>query len=151
MRFDLNFPNNRLDSFDEGVEFGFRNLNVGNEWVPLFYYTSRSVQTRDEEISIGDLTMDDSYFNLRGYNVSFSITSTTRHNVRLKICGSEVIQNDAIFNFRWLQTIVGIAVENLDETLLDNIQISTSPPQNCALLMEDFSGQDSIKYAAIAN
>lgn len=147
MKFDLAFPNNRLDSFDEGVEFGFRNLNVGKEWIPLFFYASRSLSIRDREISVGEITFGDSNFDLRGYNVSFLDTATFNNKVQLKLCGSGVIQDGAVLNFRWLQTIVGIAVENLDETFLDNVQVSIlNFPQDSVLYMDNFNDQESIKY-----
>ena len=146
MKFDLTFPNNRLDSFDEGVEFAFQNLNIGKEWIPLVFYTSRTLSVRDEEISIAEIMLGDSNFNLRGYNVSFLNIATTSHNIQLKICGRGVIQDGAVLTFRWLQTIVGISSENLDETFLDNVQVSINFPQHSVVFMDDFNGQESIKY-----
>ena len=146
MKFDLSFPNNQLGSFDEGVEFAILNLDVGREWIPLHFYATRRITFRDERISIGNISAQHSFFNLRGYNVSFSVSTTSKHNVRLKICGSEIVQKNAVLNFRWLQTSEGPTVANVDRTLLDNVQISISSPRHYELFMDDFNHQDAIKF-----
>lgn len=144
MKFDLEFPNNRIDSFDEGVEFAFRNLNCGREWIPLAFYTIfRSVSFRDDEIEVGDIVGDS--LNLRGYNTSFTLSSST--SVQLKICDSEILQSDALLNFRWLQTVVTPAFANNDVAELDNVKIMLVNPQlhSSNLFTEDFNNQDAIK------
>lgn len=111
----------------------------------MAFYTSRSLSERDEEVSIAEIMLGDSNFNLRGYNVSF-INMATSYKVKLKICSRGVIQDEAVLNFRWLQTIVGIAAVNIDETVLDNVQVSINFPQQSAVVfMDDFNGQGSIK------
>lgn len=144
MKFDLEFPSNRIDSFDEGVEFGFRNLNSGREWIPLVFYTAISKSNRDDEINVGE-TIGDS-INLRGYNVSFNKT-LSYSSIQLKMCGPEIIQSDAVLNFKWLQTVVTPAFANNNAAKLDNVMIKlVYPKQNCyTLFMEDFNNQDAIK------
>ena len=141
MKFDLDFPSIRIDSFDEGVEFGFRNLNSNREWIPLVFYTAKS--NHDDEIKIGEAI--DSII-LRGYNVSFN-EILSYSSIQLKMCGPEIIQSDAVLNFRWLQTVVTPAAANNDAAELDNVMIKlVYPKQNCyTLFMEDFNNQDAIK------
>lgn len=143
VKFDLNFPSNRLESFDEGVEFAFRNLNMGTEWIPLAFYSTYSISIRNKIISVGEV-VNDSFFGLRGYNIIYR-TDSIQYSIELKICGKEIIENDAVLNFRWLQTVQSTADANVDETFLDNVQINISFPQHYVLLMDDFNGQENIR------
>ena len=78
-----------MDSFDEGVEFGFQILNSGREWIPLAFYSFHII--RDEQIKIGpELMLNDNIIVIRGYSVPIYIVGT--HRAELKLCGSEIIQ-----------------------------------------------------------
>ena len=72
MNFDIlfsSFGSRILESFDEGVEFGFQNLNHGREWIPLTFYSFQRPNQRDEDIKIGpELMFGDTIATIRGYN-----------------------------------------------------------------------------------
>ena len=134
---DLGF----LDALDEGVEFGYS--KNGNEWIPLAFYSSRT--NRDDQINVGELRMDNS-LTIRGYAIPFINGNT--HNVTLKLCGSEIIQDNVSLSFRWLQTLSSILAPSVDDIALDDVQISTSSSalqQNIVLLKDDFNNQVTIR------
>ena len=135
-----------LNSFDEGVEFGFQNLNHGREWIPLAFY-SQNIQQRDNNITVGSDLMPG--VNIRGYNVSYSLDGATIR-AELKLCGSEIMQNNGSLSFRWLQTIILGRSANTDETYLDDIMISINFPEehnrsNMTLFDDDFNSEMMIK------
>jgi hypothetical protein len=150
--FDIIFVSNgslrqRLNTFDEGMEFGFQNLNRGREWIPLVFYLShdRNTARRDERINIGPTLSDNNITVIRGYSVP--IVNMTTHRAELKLCGSEMIQNNASLSFRWLQTVYTRSVDNADTVYLDNVTISINFPEgyNTALLDDDFNNETVIK------
>ena len=126
------------------MEFAFRNLNVDTEWIPLTFYSTYRISTRNKIISVGEIRMDNSFFGLRGYNITY-MAGSSKYNIELKICGREIMEDDAVLNFRWLQTVESTAVENIDETFLDNVQITISFPQQYTLLMDYFNDQENIR------
>ena len=129
-----------LDSFDEGVEFGFQILNRDRGWIPLAFYSFHVPTKRDEHIKIGpELMLSDNITVMRGYSVPIYRVGT--HRAELKLCGSEIIQNNASLSFRWLQTVVTQNKENADTAYLDNITISINFPEghNMTLLDDDFN------------
>ena len=137
-----------VDSFDEGVEFGFRNLNRGREWIPLAFYSFAFF--RDDEIKIGSelLSLSDNTFVIRGSSVPiYRVGSTIARRAEMKLCGSEIIQNNASLSFRWLQTVVTDSVRNRDIAYLDNVAISINFPEghNMTLLDDDFNNEMMIK------
>ena len=147
MNFDILFSSrNRLESFDEGVEFGFRNLNHGREWIPLAFYSFLANQ-REDDIKLGSELMSHNrtsgFINIRGCSVFYSIIRERR--AQLKLCGSEIIRNNASLSFRWLQTIVANRASNADLTYLDNVMISTNSPQEHVLFNDDFNSEIMIK------
>ena len=115
-----------LNSFDEGVEFGFQNLNHNREWIPLAFYSSLNPTVRNEDIKIGpDLMLNDRVTLIQGYNASiYLVGSVNVHRAELKLCGSEIIQNNASLSFRWLQTVESSNASNSDIAYLDNVKIS---------------------------
>ena len=153
VNFDIRFSNRGagiLESFDEGVEFGFRNLNSGKEWIPLTFYSFRPPFQRDEDIEIGSESMSSDsnvIVNIRGHNVSFF--HVRDHNANLKLCGSEIMQNNASLSFRWLQTVVSNSAVNADPAYLDNVNIrlSVDSSEEHVLLRDDFNSGTMIKYA----
>ena len=150
MNFDIIFGGGhsgpRLDFFDEGVEFGFQNINHGREWIPLAFYPPASPNP-NEQIRIGSnlkLMISD----IRGYSVPiYRVGSTIACRAEFKLCGSEIIQNNASLSFRWLQTVVTQSVNNTDTVYLDNVAVSINFPEghNMTLLEDDFEDEMVIK------
>ena len=128
-----------LDSLDEGVEFGYR-LNE-NEWIPLAWYSSRD--NRDDWIKIG--TLMDNNLMVRGFSVPFILYGNA-HNVALKLCGSEIIEDGASLSFRWLQTVNSSLDPGVDNIAIDDVQIGiNSSTLQLVLLMDNFDNQMTIK------
>ena len=135
-----------IESFDEGVEFGFQNLNSGREWIPLAFYSFHAPINRDEQIKIGpELMLGDNIIVIRGYSVPIYRVGT--HRADLKLCGSEIIQSSASLSFRWLQTVVTDSAPNRDTVNLDDVSISINIPEghNMTLLEDDFNNEMMIK------
>jgi hypothetical protein len=127
-----------LDSLDEGVEFGYR-IN-DNEWTPLAWYSTRT--NRDDWTKVGML-MDNNLI-IRGFSIPFYHEVT--HNVQLKLCGSEIMEDGASLNFRWLQTASSNLQPSVDDIAIDDVQIGiNSSTLQLMLLMDDFDNQMSIK------
>ena len=153
MKFDLQLggsggPGLELDSFDEGLEFAFRNLNGSREWIPLMFYSSSDpTDNRNTNIMVGDRVSDK--LKVRGYNVSYMNTGTNCTTQLLKICGDKIAQNHRYFNwiqFRWLQTVKQEREPKRDRILLDNVQISAYLFQRQHVLFTDeFDNQTNIK------
>ena len=140
----------RLNSFDEGVEFGFQNLNHDREWIPLAFYSFHNPTVRNEDIKIGpDLMLNDRVTLIRGYNVSiYLVGGTIVHRAGLKLCGSEIIQNYASLSFRWLQTVESSNASNSDIAYLDNVNISINnfPEEHERTIFSDhFNNESMIK------
>jgi hypothetical protein len=150
VNFDIIFASgSKLNSFDEGVEFGFQNLNRGREWIPLAFYSffTPASPNRNERIKIGP-TLSNNIIAIRGYSVPiYLVGSTVAHRAELKLCGSEMIQNNASLSFRWLQTVVSDSSNNRDTVYLDNVAISINYPEghNMTLLEDDFNNEMMIK------
>ena len=139
-----------LEFFDEGVEFGFQNLNSGREWIPLAFYSFHTPGMREEEIRIGPTLSGNTAVVIRGYSVPiYLVGGTITHRAELKLCGSKIIQNSASLSFRWLQTVVSIGENNLDIAYLDNVTISINFPEGhnniMMLLDDDFNDEMMIK------
>ena len=127
-----------LDSLDEGVELGYRLNN--NEWIPLAWYSSRA--NRDDSIKVGILTNNN--LLVRGFSVPFYPGDT--HNVALKLCGSEIIEDGASLSFRWLQTASPTVEPSVDDIAIDDVQIGIkSSTLQLVLLTDNFDNQMSIK------
>ena len=125
---------------DEGVEFAYRIED--SEWIPLAFYSSRL--ERDDQIRVGSGELIDNYLIIRGYSVPFHHGDT--HNVRLKLCGSNIIQDNTSLSFRWLQTIPSPLDQTVDEVVIDDVQISiNSSTLQHVLLMDNFDSQLRIK------
>ena len=140
---------NTLNSFDEGVEFSFRNLNSSRrEWIPLMFFTS--VDNRNERINIGDIS--DGRVQIRGYSVLYNSTiandASRPLDVNLSICGSEIVQSNGTFNhiqFRWLQTATHTADPNRDRVLLDDVEIHSYLINKYRIFMDDFNNQTTLE------
>ena len=152
MNFEILFSSrNILESFDEGVEFGFQNLNHGVEWIPLAFYSFQRPHIRDDEIKLGpELMPNDNIAIIRGYNVFiYLVGGTIAHRAELKLCGNEILGSDASLKFRWLQTVVSSSAANADPVYLDNVTISINSTQqlqyNIVLFKDDFNDGMMIK------
>ena len=151
MNFSILFSSrNILESFDEGVEFGFQNLNHGREWIPLAFYSFQS--RRNDGIKVGSdlmpLNLTSGLVDIRGCSVFYSLVGgTSAHSAQLKLCGREIMQNNASLNFRWLQTVVTSCANNADPAYLDNVMISINSPQehDIVLFKDDFNSEMMIK------
>ena len=141
---------NTLNSFDEGVEFSFQNLNSSSrEWIPLMFFTSRDNQ--GGLINIGDTTSS-SRVQIRGYSVLYNSNiandASRPLDVNLSICGSEIVQSNGIFNhiqFRWLQSTAQTAEPNRDRVLLDNVEICSYLIKKYRIFMDDFNNQTTLE------
>ena len=130
--------NGILESLDDGVEFGY-SLN-DNEWIPLVWYSSQT--NREDWIKVAMLTNNN--LTIRGFSVPF-IHGVT-HNVALKLCGSEIIEDGASLSFRWLQTVISAMRPSVDNIAIDDVQIGiSSSTLQLVLLMDNFDNQMSIK------
>ena len=123
----------QLNSFDEGVEFGFQNLDHGREWIPLAFYSFQQTNIHDEDFKIAPELMFNATI-VTTMHVSIFYRAHV-HGAELKLCGSEIMQNNATLSFRWLQTVRSGRSANADEVYLDNIRISmnTTVTQECVL------------------
>ena len=159
MRFSLQLGSpqnsgNPLNSFDEGVEFSFRNLNssINREWIPLMFYATMSPieKNRASAINVGEAFEQ---VNIRGYNVSYVIGSNNASETiqaNLSICGSEIVQSSGLFNhiqFRWLQTVTQSGNRNRDRVLLDDVTVSAYLTQQLErdVFADDFDNQTTLK------
>ena len=143
-----------LNSFDEGVEFSFRNLNSSSrEWIPLMFYSSRCTNTRNGRIYIGEVNDTSGQVKIRGYDVPYIIISNDASQSlepRVIICGSEISQHSGQFNwiqFRWLQTVTQTSDPNRDRIVLDDIAISSYLTQQhiVKIFADDFNNQTTTK------
>ena len=141
---DLSAGSGNLETLDEGVEFAYRIEDSDSEWIPLAFYSSQT--DRDDLIRVGPGELIGSNLTIRGYSVPFYFGDT--HNVRLKLCGSNIIQDNASLSFRWLQTIPAAIQISNDEVAIDDVQISINSStlqHDIVLLMDNFNNQTSIK------
>ena len=141
----------RLNSFDEGVEFGFQNLNHNREWIPLAFYSFSNPTLRNEDIKIGpDLMLNDRITLIREYNVSiYLVGGTIGYRAELKLCGSEIMQNYASLSFRWLQTVESANTSNSDIAYLDDVKISINnfpeEHERTIIFSDHFNNESMIK------
>ena len=137
-----------LNTFDEGVEFSFQNLNGSGEWIPLVFYSTRT-NPRGNSNNFGDLLSENTLINIRGYNVNYTMLDNNASvEVELNICGEEIGRSDGLLNwvrFRWLQTVEQARAQNRDRVLLDNIQISAHSTQQHMIFSDSFDNETSIK------
>ena len=149
----LGYLDERLDSFDEGVEFAFRLCNLTStehsNWIPIRFYTNNTIDDRRNFIFIGNKSSHDKVL-LRGYNVSYQVGHV--HQVQVKLCDRGIAHSDFI-QFRWLQT-VRLNKEGADRVTLDNVTIvhnSSNLEQLVVLLEDNFNNQTAIEYVASYN
>lgn len=149
MSFNILFSSrNILETFDEGVEFGFQNLNNGREWIPLAFYSFQRPNRRNNDIKLApELMLNDNVTTIRGYRVFiYFVGGTIAHSAELKLCGNEIVRNNALLKFRWLQTVVSSSDPNTDPVYLDNVTISiNSTQQQHVLFQDDFNSGMTIK------
>ena len=117
-------PGPRLNSFDEGVEFGVQNRNHNREWIPLAFYSFHNPTSRNEEIKIGpDLMLNDRVTLIRGYNVS------------IYLVGGTMVQ--------------GANASNSDIAYLDNVNISINnfpeEHERTTIFSDHFNSESMIK------
>ena len=104
------------------------------------------LQCYSDQIRVGPEELIGSNLTIRGYSVPFHHGDT--HNVTLKLCGSDIIQDNASLSFRWLQTIPAAIQISNDEVAIDDVQISidsSTLQHDIVLLMDNFNNQTSIK------
>jgi hypothetical protein len=105
---------------------------------------------RDQRINIGDTSAD--RVQIRGYSVLYNSTiandASRSLDVNLSICGSEIVQNNGIFNhiqFRWLQTVTQSATPNRDRVFLDDVEICSYSIKKYQIFMDDFNNQTTLE------
>ena len=131
--------NGNLETVDEGVELGYR-VN-DSEWIPIAFY-SPDTKRFDQNISVGELA--DNNLIIRGYSVPFCRNET--HNVQLRLCGGEIMQDNSTLSFRWLQTVPSPVRRSVDEVSIDDVQIDLySSTLQQVLFMDNFDNQMVIK------
>ena len=149
---------NSLNSFDEGVEFAFKNLNTSQEWIPLMFFSradSNKNLRRGNNIYVGEIPTDQDVVIIRGYNVSFKMIGNGEENkveYAIKICGKEIMQSNGVLlscmKFRWLQTVSQVRNRpNRDIILLDDVVVRaySDQQQNLVVFKDSFNNQASIK------
>ena len=147
MNFNIQFSSSL--TFDEEVEFAFKNLDHGEELVPLMFYCYDSTERDVRHNIVGPQSLSGDFVSIRGYNVSFSeslVGGTNAHRADLKLCDREIMQNNASLSFRWLQTVTSQTKANFNLVYLDNITISINSSEEYVLLMDDFNNAMMIKY-----
>ena len=141
VRFTYDFVD--LDSFDEGLEVSFRQLN-GN-WIPIGFYSEHNSTNRNHEISLGDI--NDGQLTIRGYPVTFTVAESQSNNEAIiRLCGENVFgpeTEDELFQwrFRWLQTALKDDNDDTDVIHIDNITIDvfkSDRPEMLTLFEADF-------------
>lgn len=129
--------------FDEGIEFGYRNIDIDGEWIPLLFISPVTELEREEQISVGTISSPNSV-NIRGYSVPFRIEGQSVE-IQLKMCGDKVIQNNTLLAFRWLQTVVqSNTLNRSSQVYLDNVRLSINSSH--VLFMDNFNDQGDIKW-----
>ena len=144
---------NPLNSFDEGVEFSFRNFNSSSrEWIPLMFFSSMNPDDQNDAIRVGEVNTSSGRVQIRGYNVLYNSTLTndasTPLEANLNICGREIVQSSGVFNhiqFRWLQTVTQSRDPNRDRVLLDNVVINSYTTRKYGIFVDDFDNQIMLK------
>ena len=77
-------------------------------------------------------------FNLRGYNVAYTIQTETAssYNYSISMCGGgDILQHT--LQFRWLQNSYQVQPVIKDVVLLDNVTIRLKNSTHYAILLED--------------
>ena len=127
----LRRPNcfDRIDHFEEGVEFSVRTSLLPHDWIPLNFFYTRFLQTPTPSM------------HRRGYLVpTVFITEESEEDITINVCN--ISTDDISLQFRWLQTSTLLIDIPRDIWLLDNIKISIidSVQGNKTLLEENFDG-----------
>ena len=148
MSFSLFFPNgrnrqdcDRVDRFDEGVEFAFRLSFAQMEWIPIvFIFPNRRVSN---DIPIG--TPDN--LSLRGYSLEMNQAVRLQQSIQQKfkytLCSPQLpdFDDSDYIQFRWLQTSSFDNNNNhRDVWSLDNVTIDfvNVEGMSCMMLDESF-------------
>ena len=150
MSFSLFFPNGpiaqdceRLDNFDEGVEFAFRLSSSQMEWIPIVFVFPRETAAPQSLIPIG--TLDN--LSLRGYSLEMDqavlIQPGIQQEFNYTICGPQLpkFNGSEYIQFRWLQTSQLLTNNNhKDVWSLDNVTIDFVDVEgmSCMMLNESF-------------
>ena len=114
-------------------------MNDGGEWIPLAFYSPED-ERRDERIRVGpNVESTGMAITIRGYRVPLH-NFTGMRSINLKLCGNEIVQASTSLRFRWLQTVLSISRDNVDDIYLDNVQIRINSPQQYVLFMDNFNG-----------
>lgn len=114
-------------------------MNDGGEWIPLAFYSPED-ERRDERIRVGpNVESTGMAITICGYRVPLH-NFTGMRNINLKLCGNEIVQASTSLRFRWLQTVLSISRDNVDDIYLDNVQIRINSPQQDVLFMDNFNG-----------
>ena len=148
--FSLFFPDgpngedcDRLDTFDEGVEFAFRLSSAQMEWIPIAFIFPAMSRRSDNLIPIGTL----GNLSLRGYSLEMDQAVLLERGCQQKfnytLCAPQLPEFDGsgYIQFRWLQTdSIYTSNNHRDVWSLDNVTIDfvNMEGMSCMMLDESF-------------
>ena len=130
-----------IDDFSEGAELSFRSvLEDGSttDWIPLMFFAPTLEITQPYVWLIPTkLRGNNGNFNLRGYNVAYTIQSETAssYNYSISMCGGDILRRP--LQFRWLHNSYQVHPAIRDVVLLDNVTIRLKNSTHYAILLED--------------
>ena len=110
------------------------------------FFTSRDPNDRDTRINIGNVNTSSSQVQIRGYSVLYNVANDASRS--LSICGSEIVQNNGIFNhiqFRWLQTNAQRVETNRDTVMLDDVEICSYLIEKYLIFVDNFNNQTTLE------
>ena len=150
MSFSLFFPDgsngedcNRLNHFDEGIEFAFRLSSAHMEWIPIVFIFPVEISSDPNRIPIGK----HGNLSLRGYSLEMDQAVLLQRDIQREfsytLCASQVhaFYISDYIQFRWLQTSTFNNNNNhRDVWSLDNVTIDFVNVEdlNCTPLDESF-------------
>ena len=129
-----------IDDFSEGAELSFRSVlenGTTTDWIPLMFFAPNLKITQPYVRLI--LHGNNGNFNLRGYNVAYTIQNETArsYNYSISMCGGDILCMRCPLQFRWLQNAYQVQPVIRDVVLLDNVTIRLKNSTHYAILLED--------------
>ena len=150
MSFSLFFPNglsgrdcDRLDDFNEGIEFAFRLSSAQMEWIPIVFIFPTKTSSTSNNIPIGK----NGNLRLRGYSLEMDQEVLLQRNIQQEfhytLCSHQLPDFNGLdyIQFRWLQTDSFVTDHNhRDVWSLDNVTIDfvNMEGMSCMRLDESF-------------
>ena len=153
MSFSLFFPGggnaedcDRVDHFDEGVEFAFRLSSAQMEWIPIVFIFPEETSDYINRIPIGT----HGNLRLRGYSLEMDQAVQLQPGIQQKfnytLCASQLpeFNGSDYIQFRWLQTTSLITRNNhRDVWSIDNVTIDFINVEGMGCIMFDESFENN--------